>query len=74
MLSAFSSLPGDITFAKLIQSVGESHDDVGSGIHIYRYYLVDGTTVLVGTPDRKQIIYVTHVSGAVRTRLFPGSK
>ena len=73
-LSAFSSLPREITFPKLIQIVGESRDDIGSGIHIYRYRLGDGTTVLVGTPDRKQIIYVTHVSGEVRARLFPSGK
>ena len=72
-LAAFSGLPRDITFPDLVRKVGESHDDTGSGIHIYRYHLPDGTTVLVGT-DRQRIFYVTHLSGAARTRLFPNSK
>lgn len=73
-LAAFSALPHDITFPELVRRVGESHDDIGSGVHIYRYLLPDGSTVLVGTPDRQRIIYVTHVSGAVRTPLFPKAK
>jgi len=70
-LAAFSGLPEGLSFPELIRQVGEPHEDIGSGIHLYRYPLADGSFVLVGTPDRQRILYITHLSGAARTQLFP---
>ena len=70
-LAAFSGLPEGLSFPELIRQVGEPHEDIGSGLHIYRYPLADGSFVLVGTPDRQRILYITHLSGAARTQLFP---
>ncbi len=43
----------------LIQKFGKPHDDIGSGIHIYVYNLIDGTQIWIGYTD--QIAYVRHM-------------
>lgn len=70
-LAIFSALPADITYPQLIRRAGSPDDDIGSGIYVFRYHLADGSIVFVGTPDRKRLLYVTHVAGTVRTQLWP---
>jgi hypothetical protein len=74
VISTFSALPIGITFQELLRRAGSPDGDIGSGIYIYRYYLADGTFVLVGTPDRKRILYIIHVAGSVCTQLLPTAK
>lgn len=60
-----------MSMKQVVKLCGEPQRDIGSGIHIYVYELADGSAVWVGTPDRKRIIYVTHVlPGGERRGLF----
>jgi len=41
------------------EQFGKPHDDIGSGIHIYVYYLNDDTQIWIGYTDK--IMYVKHM-------------
>ncbi len=43
----------------IFEQLGKPHDDIGSGIHIYVYYLNDETQIWIGYTD--EIIYVKHM-------------
>ena len=43
----------------IFEQFGKPHDDIGSGIHIYVYYLNDETQIWIGYVD--EIIYVKHM-------------
>lgn len=43
----------------IFEQLGKYHDDIGSGIHIYVYYLNDETQIWIGYTD--EIIYVKHM-------------
>ena len=58
---ALRRIKSKMSMKRIIKLCGEPEKDIGSGIHIYVYELEDGSSVWVGTPDRKRIIYVTHV-------------
>lgn len=44
----------------IFEQIGKPHDDIGSGIHIYVYYLNDETQIWIGHAD--EIIYVKHMA------------
>ncbi len=44
----------------IFEQIGKPHDDIGSGIHIYVYYLNDKTQIWIGHVD--EIIYVKHMN------------
>jgi hypothetical protein len=46
------------TFDELSRILGEPHLDIGSGIHVYVYTLDKGTSLTVGTADKKTVLYV----------------
>ena len=46
------------TFGELSRILGEPHLDIGSGIHVYVYTLDKGTSLTVGTADKKTVLYV----------------
>ncbi|MBS3922019.1 MAG: hypothetical protein KGZ37_02575 [Nitrosarchaeum sp.] len=43
----------------IFEQLGKPHDDIGSGIHIYVYYLNDETQIWIGYTD--EVIYVKHM-------------
>ena len=43
----------------IFEKIGKPHDDIGSGIHIYVYYLNDETQIWIGYVD--EVIYVKHM-------------
>ena len=54
-------LKSEMTYPEIINIFGEPDDDIGSGIHIYVYYLSDATRVWIGYTDR--ILYARQVDG-----------
>ncbi len=42
--------------------LGQPDSDVGSGIYVLKFELEDGTLITVGTPDKKEVLYI-HRSG-----------
>ena len=74
VLSTFERLPPGSAFAEVLRAAGPPDADVGSGIHIYVYHLSDGSRVWVGTPDRRRLLYVRHITGSVGTQLYPPAK
>lgn len=59
-VDSFRQLTKGISFADVRAWVGEADEDIGSGIHIMRYALSDGSDVLLGFPDFNRLIYVKH--------------
>jgi hypothetical protein len=59
-VDAFKAVKKGSTFADVTAWVGEPDKDIGSGIHIFEYKLPDGSRVVVGTPDLKDVKYVRH--------------
>lgn len=57
-VEAFRRIERRMTMKRVIELCGEPDEDIGSGIHIYVYRLADGSTVRIGTPDDKRILYV----------------
>jgi hypothetical protein len=53
------NLEADTKYQSLVLLFGEPDTDIGSGIHIYVYYLKDGSTIMIGYTDH--IIYANHV-------------
>ncbi len=51
------SEPQDIDF--IFEQFGKPHDNIGSGIRIYVYYLNDETQIWIGHVD--EIVYVKHM-------------
>jgi hypothetical protein len=51
--------------------LGKPDRDVGSGIYILEYSLRDGSSVLAGSSDNSQIMYVTHsISGNKKEPIY----
>ena len=46
------------TFDELSRILGESHMDIGSGIHVFVHIFDTGASVSVGTADMKTVLYV----------------
>ncbi|NJK77742.1 MAG: hypothetical protein HC944_01515 [Nanoarchaeota archaeon] len=70
-LDAFTQLSFDTQdIDSIFEKFGEPHDDIGSGIHIYVYYLDDDSQIWIGHAD--QIIYVRHMNsdGSLIENLF----
>ena len=59
-VKAFRAIGARTGWAAVEARFGAPDADIGSGIHIYVYRLADGSEVRIGTPDRKQILYVIH--------------
>ena len=55
------------TFDDLVPILGAPHLDIGSGIHVFVYIVDKGASIIVGTPDKKKVLYVKR--GA--HRLYP---
>jgi len=60
-LAPFLKMNEKTTMSQLFRAVGVPDDDGGSGLHIYVYFLNDGSKVLVGTGGGEPIAYITHV-------------
>lgn len=60
-IERFRRIERRMSMKDVIKLCGQPDRDIGSGIHIYVYQLIDGSEVRVGTPDDKKIIYVIHV-------------
>jgi hypothetical protein len=72
-LASFSGLAAGVTYEEIVRRVGPPEDEVGCCMYVYRYHLSDGSLVLVTSPDRMQILRVTHVVGDVETELLPNA-
>jgi len=48
------------TFAIVSEILGPPDHDIGSGIYVLVYNLSDGTRLVVGTSDKKSVLYVDH--------------
>jgi hypothetical protein len=59
-IDAFRSLSRTMRMADVVHKCGLPDEHQGSGIFIFVYYLDDGTTVMIGTPDLKELFYVRH--------------
>jgi hypothetical protein len=70
-IASFSGFAAGVTYEEIIRRVGPPDDEVGCCMYVYRYHLADGSLVLITSPDRKQVIRVTHVVGDVETELLP---
>jgi hypothetical protein len=46
-------------YNSIVAKFGEPSNDIGSGIHIYVYQLIDSTEIWIGYADK--IIYVRHM-------------
>jgi hypothetical protein len=53
------SLKAEMTYNTIVSIFGEPDSDIGSGIHIYVYRLIDSTEVWIGYTDK--ILYARHV-------------
>lgn len=53
------TLKADMTYDLIIERFGQPTSDIGSGIHIYVYKLVDSTEIWIGYTDK--IIYARHM-------------
>jgi hypothetical protein len=60
-LEAFQRISKETSMARVIETLGLPDKDIGSGIYIYVYELADGSQVIIGSPDGKQILYMSHV-------------
>ncbi len=56
--STFAALPAKPTYEDLVDWLGTPDEDIGSGIHIMVFPLVEGGRALIGTPDLKNVFYV----------------
>ena len=61
-IEVFHRIKPQMSMKQVIDICGVPDEDIGSGIHIYVYKLSDGSLVRIGTPDKKRLIYVAHVS------------
>jgi shikimate 5-dehydrogenase len=53
------NLKPDMIYNSIVAKFGEPSNDIGSGIHIYVYQLIDSTEIWIGYADK--IIYVRHM-------------
>jgi hypothetical protein len=53
------NLKPDMTYDSIVAKFGEPSNDIGSGIHIYVYQLIDSTEIWIGYTDK--IIYERHM-------------
>jgi len=53
------NIEGSMKYTDLVKVFGYPDDDIGSGIHIYVYYLKDKTNIWIGYAD--SIFYVRHM-------------
>jgi hypothetical protein len=61
-IEVFHRIKPQMSMKQVIDICGVPDEDIGSGIHVYVYKLSDGSLVRIGTPDKKRLIYVAHVS------------
>lgn len=54
-----TNLTSTMDYAAIQISFGSPDSDIGSGIHIYRYKLTDGTEIRIGFVNK--ILYAIHV-------------
>jgi hypothetical protein len=59
-LEAFKALKKGIPLSEVSAWVGDGDADVGRGIHVLAYKLSDGSRVLLGFADVKNLLYVKH--------------
>ena len=48
---------------EIIAKVGQPERDIGSGLHVLKYTLCDGSSILIGSPDLKRVMYIKHEQG-----------
>ena len=70
-IASFWGLPVGITYEEILRRIGPPDEEVGCCSYVYRYYLADGSIILVTTPDRNEVVRVTHVVGDALTELLP---
>ncbi len=68
-LETFRAIPKGASWSEIEAWVGPSALDIGSGIHIMVFKLTDGSTVNIGTPDLKKIVYIKHIQNGKVTEL-----
>ncbi len=54
-----NNLKYNMNYSEIAAKFGEPQNDIGSGIHIYVYQLVDSTEIWIGYTDR--IMYARHM-------------
>lgn len=54
-----NALKPNMTYNDIVAKFGEPQNDIGSGIHIYVYKLVDSTEIWIGYTDK--IFYARHM-------------
>src|SRR5262245_7850771 len=59
-VESFRFVGATTTVQQAIARLGPPDRDVGSGLFVYSYRLVDGTEVLIGSQDGTRITYVRH--------------
>ena len=52
-------LTSEMNYEEIVKTFGEPAKDIGSGIHIYVYELIDSTEIWIGYTDK--ILYAIHV-------------
>jgi hypothetical protein len=60
-IQPFLKLKSGMSMRQLVERCGLPDADIGSGIHIYVYRLSDRSQIRVGTPNSRDVMYVTRV-------------
>jgi hypothetical protein len=67
-VEAFAFVGPGVTMQDVIGRVGPPDKDIGSGIHVYVYRLLDGSEILVGSSDGASILYVRRGDAVIYQR------
>jgi hypothetical protein len=59
-IAPFRLITDRLSMKQVVEVFGLPDRDIGSGIYIYVYNLVDRSRVLIGTPDGKRLLYAIH--------------
>jgi hypothetical protein len=70
-IEMFRSLTRTMTMADVVRKCGVPDEDQGSGLYVFVYHLEDGSDVVIGTPDLKQLLYVSHRKKSGSSDLLP---
>jgi hypothetical protein len=73
-LACFRALKPEISMAAVVQKCGRPDEELGSGIYIFVWHLVDGSTVSIGTPTLEKIRDIRYADASGKTFLLFGTK
>jgi hypothetical protein len=73
-VACFRALKPEISMDAVVQKCGRPDEELGSGIYIFVWHLVDGSTVSIGTPTLEKIRDIRYTDASGKTFLFFGTK